>query len=185
MTTGRVKGTLFVDYVRMLRAQKGADWSRHLQPVDLGFLVQRVDPDAWYPMETFERMGVAILALVARGELELVRMWGRMQAESVTTSQPELLAVDQPMESLMRFQVMRNSFFDYPALAVSYAYDGEAALDVRYGMGPIAEEAASLQTLGFFERLLELAGGKHVEGGFTAESWRGAPVTTLVLRWEV
>jgi hypothetical protein len=179
----QVKGTLFVDYVRMLRACKAADWSRHLQPVDLGHLVQRVEPDAWYPMETFERMGIALLEVVAQGELGLVRAWGQAQTERITQSQPELLAADQPMESLMRFQVMRNGFFNYPALEVSYAYDGEAALDVRYGMGSIAEQAASLQTMGFFERLLELAGGKNVEASFSAESWTGAPVTTLVLRW--
>lgn len=181
--TGRVKGTLFVDYVRMLRAHKDANWSLHLQPVDLGYLVQRIEPDAWYPMDSFERMGVALLRLVARGELELVRGWGQMQTEWITRTHPELLAPGQPMESLMRFQVMRNSFFDYPSLEFSYVYDGEAALEVRYGMGPVAEEAASLQTLGFFEKLLELAGAKNVEASFSAESWKGAPVTTILLRW--
>ena len=58
----RVKGTLFVDYVRMLRSRREMDWSKHLTAVDLGYLVQRIDPDGWYPMETFERMGLAILA---------------------------------------------------------------------------------------------------------------------------
>src|SRR5690349_436248 len=92
----RVKGTLFVDYVRMLRANKEADWSRYLQPGDLEFLSQRIDPSGWYPMESFERMGVAILAEVARGELELVREWGRAQTEWIGQSQPELLAQGDP-----------------------------------------------------------------------------------------
>jgi hypothetical protein len=179
----RVKGTLFVDYVRMLRANKDADWSRYLQPADLAFLGQRIDPDGWYPMESFERMGVAILAEVARGELDLVREFGRMQAEVIGQSQPDLVAPGNPTESLMRFQVMRNSFFDYQAVEIAYVYDGEAALEVRYGMGPVAEEAASLQTMGFFEKLLELAGAQGVSARFSAESWKGAPVTTVELRW--
>ena len=179
----RVKGKLFVDYVRMLRANKEADWSRYLQPMDLSYLVQRIDPAGWYPMETFERMGVAILAEVARGELELVREWGRAQTEWISQSQPELLAQGDPTASLMRFQVLRNSFFDYSAVEFAYVYDGEAALEVKYGMGPVAEEAASLQTMGFFEKLVELAGGTGVEARFSAESWKGAPVTTIELRW--
>jgi hypothetical protein len=178
-----VKGTLFVDYVRMLRANKDVDWSRHLQPQDINHLIQRVDPAGWYPMETFERMGVAILAVVAQGELAAVRAWGRGQTEWITQSQPGLLSPGDPTESLMRFQVMRNGFFDYTAIAFDYVYDGEAALNVAYGMGPVAEEAASLQTMGFFERLLELAGASKVEAQFTAEAWKGAPTTTLALRW--
>ena len=179
-----MKGTLFVDYVRMLRAQKDTDWSRYLEPEDLAFLGQRIDPEGWYPMASFERMGVAILAEVARGELELVREWGRTQTEWISQTQAGLLAPGDPMESLMRFQVMRNGFFDYTALEFSYIYEGEAALEIRYGMGPVAEQAASLQTMGFFEKLIELAGGKKVEASFTSESWAGAPVTSLNLRWE-
>lgn len=179
----QVKGTLFVDYVRMLRANKDADWSRYLQPQDLTLLVQRVDPAGWYPMESFERMGVAILAEVAQGDLRAVRAWGQAQTEWITQTQPGLLANGDPTESLMRFQVMRNGFFDYTAVEFDYVYDGEAVLRVAYGMGPVAEEAASLQTLGFFEKLLELAGAQKVEAWFSAESWKGAPVTTLQLRW--
>ena len=65
----QVKGTLFVDYVRMLRAKKGVDWSRWLAPHDLEMLRTQIEPEAWYPMSTFERMGLAILAEVAQGNL--------------------------------------------------------------------------------------------------------------------
>lgn len=179
----QVKGTLFVDYVRMLRANKEAHWTRHLLSADIEYLKQRIDPTGWYPMDSFERMGVAILAEVAQGDLSAVRAWGRAQTEWILQTQTDLLAPGEPTESLMRFQVMRNSFFNYTAVEFDYVYDGEAALEVKYGMGPTAEEAASLQTLGFFERLVELAGAQKVEGWFSAESWKGAPVTTLQLRW--
>ena len=54
----------------MLRRRSDVDWSRWLEAVDLGYLVQRIDPDAWYPMETFERMGLAILTAIAQGDLD-------------------------------------------------------------------------------------------------------------------
>ena len=179
----RVKGTLFVDYVRMLRARKDVDWSRHLLPVDLSFLVQRVELDAWYPMETFERMGLAILAEIT-SDMQIVRAWGRAQIDSLRALHPNLVAADDPCDTLMRFRVLRSSFFDFSALDVPVLHDGAAAVTVEYGMSPLAEEAASWQTLGFFERLLEVAGARNVQAQFSSSTWNGDLLTTIELRWD-
>ena len=178
-----VKGTLFVDYVRMLRAKKGVDWARYLAPQDLPFLEQRIEPDAWYPMATFERMGVAVLEEVAEKNLGLVEQWGRMSIDWLCQTHPNLVAPGDPRESLMRFQVLRQSFFDYPALVMQEITDGEANVLVAYGMGPRAEEAAAHQTLGFFARLLEVSGARDIRIAFSSRSWDGAPRTILSMRW--
>ncbi len=179
----RVKGTLFVDYVRMLRARKDVDWSRHLQPEDMGWLVRRIEPDDWYPMETFERMGLAILDVVAGGELEMVRGFGRVSIDWLCRQYPRLLAPGDPVDTLMRFQVLRRSFFEFAALEMPSVSDGEASVHVHYGMSARAEEAASWQTLGFFERLLEVAGATDVKAWFSARAWAGDPSTVIQLRW--
>ncbi|MHB8876841.1 MAG: hypothetical protein ACYC8T_24355 [Myxococcaceae bacterium] len=178
-----VKGALFVDYVRMLRVCKDVDWSRHLTAEDLPYLSARVDPAGWYPMETFERMGLAILAVIAGGELERVREWGRSSIDWLNETQPQLVVRNDARETLMRFQVLRRALFDFGALEVSELSDNSARVQVSYRMGDIAEEAASLQTLGFFERLLELTGAGDVQASFTGRAWAGAPVTSLELRW--
>ncbi len=180
---GQVKGTLFVDYVRMLRAKKGVDWARYLTPSDLEYLDQRIISDDWYPMTTFERMGLAILAEVAEGDLRLVKEWGRMSIDWLCAVHPNLVSPGDARESLMRFQVLRQSFFDYPALVMREITDGEAKLVIGYGMSHRAEEAASWQTLGFFERLLEVSGAKDVKIAFTSASWDGAPSTILEMQW--
>jgi hypothetical protein len=179
----RVKGTLFVDYVRMLRADKATDWSRHLEPDDMSWLVRRIEPDGWYPMETFERMGLAILEEIARGNLETVRAFGRVSIDWLCKQYPKLLAAGDPLETLMRFQVLRRSFFEYAALEMSSVSDGEATVSVRYEMSARAEEAASWQTLGFFERLLEVAGASDVRAWFSSRSWAGDAGTIIQLRW--
>jgi hypothetical protein len=168
----------------MLRGRKDADWSRLLQPEDLGYLVQRIAPDSWYPMATFERMGLAILGEIAQGDLDAVRGFGRMSIDWLCQSTPGLLAEGDPRDSLMRFQVLRRSFFSYPALEIQGISDGEASIQIAYGMSDRAEEAASWQTLGFFERLLEVAGAKHVQAWFSSRSWAGELVTLAQLRWE-
>jgi len=167
----------------MLRSRRDVDWSKHLQPADVSFLVQRVEPDTWYPMESFERMGLAILAEVASNDLEMVRNFGRMSIDWLVSQHANLVAPSDPRDSLMRFQVLRQSFFDYSALELTSVSDGEATLTIAYGMSPRAEEAASWQTLGFFERLLEVAGGTHVRAWFSSRSWKGELVTEVQLRW--
>jgi hypothetical protein len=167
----------------MLRARSDVDWSKFLQPVDLGYLVQRIDSAAWYPMETFERMGLAILAEIAQGQLELVRMFGRASVDWLSQTYRTLVAPGDPRDTLMRFQVLRRSFFDYSALEIGSICDGEASILVSYGMGSSAEEAACWQTLGFLERLLEMAGAHEVRASFASRAWTGDLVTTIELQW--
>jgi hypothetical protein len=178
----RVKGTLFVDYVRMLRSRKDVDWSRYLRPEDLALLGERVQPDAWYPMDAFERMGLAILAEIS-SDMQIVQAWGSAQIDWLCVVHENLVAPGDPCETLMRFRVLRSGFFDFSALAVPVLNDGEASVLVEYGMSPRAEEAASWQTLGFFERLLQVAGAHKVSARFVSTSWTGDLVTELELRW--
>jgi hypothetical protein len=179
----QVRGVLFVDYVRMLRSQKAVDWSKHLAADDLPYLQSQIAPDAWYPMATFERMGNAILTTVTRGELFPVQLWGRYSATQLGTTNPMLLQPNDPPETLLRFRVLRETFFNFNALEVPLLHDDEAHVVVRYYMGMPAEEAAAYQTMGFFEGLLELAGARDVRAAFQDRSWDGDARTMLVVRW--
>ncbi|MFW6050703.1 MAG: hypothetical protein ACODAU_05985 [Myxococcota bacterium] len=178
-----VRGSLFVDYVRMICGHKQVDWGRHLTMRDLALLEEHITPDGWYPMDTFERYGVAILQEIARGQLDAVRMWGRIQVDALHALHPTLLAEDDVPDTIMRFQVIRRGFFDFDAVEVCEVHDGGARIRVRYHMGRVAEEAATWQTLGFFERLVELAGACWVEAELVARSWEGDPDSILALRW--
>jgi hypothetical protein len=177
-----VRGTLFVDYVRMIRAHKATDWTQHLTPRDLDYVADRVEAHAWYPMDTFERMGLAILDEL-RPDLETIRAWGRAQVAWIGAQEPSPLIVGDVFETLMRCRVQRTSFFDYPAFDIEGLTDGEATLTIAYGMSARAEEAASWQTVGFFERLVEVAGATDVHGSFVTKTWEDYLVTTARLRW--
>lgn len=179
----RVRGVLFVDYVRMVRSQKDVDWTIHLFPEDLKVISERIDPAGWYPMETFERLGLGILRTVAMGQVEAVRMWGRFQVDAVRRMFPTLVAEGDPTETMMRFRVLATSFFDYGALDVVLAEHDHAIVSVAYGMSMLAEETASTQTLGFFERLVEVSGANDVHATFKERAWLGDPKTLIELFW--
>jgi len=178
-----VRGVLFLDYVRMLRSHKEVDWAAHLPPEDARYLSMKIEPDAWYPMTTFERLGNEILRHVARGELFPVQLWGRYSAAQLRLAHSRLLEPDDPIETLSRFRVLRATFFDFTALEVPMLHDDEAYVVIHYHMGMPAEEAAAFQTMGFFEGLLELAGARQVDARFAERSWAGDPRTLLELRW--
>ena len=58
----------------MIRGKKDVDWGKHLSPEDMSYVAGRVDPNGWYPMLSFERMGNAILKEIAGGQVEAARM---------------------------------------------------------------------------------------------------------------
>jgi hypothetical protein len=178
-----VRGVLFLDYVRMLRSHKGVAWETVLEADDLQYLREQIDTAAWYPMASFERMGNAILKYVAGDNLRPVQLWGRFSAAQLRAAHPMLLEPKDPCETLTRFRVMRETFFDFQALDVLMLHDGEAQIAIHYYMGMPAEEAASFQTMGFFEGLLDLAGAKDIRAALRAKSWQDAPRTLLDLRW--
>jgi len=180
-----VKGILFADYVRMIRGQKAVDWKRHLKPEDLEYLGgTRVEPNGWYPMESFERMGNAILKEMANGDVEAVRMWGRISVDQLRATTKGLVCEGDPLETMMRFRVLRETFFDFEALEVRTASGDHAGIIIHYHMGAMAEEAASYQTMGFFERLLAVAGAQGIDARFKQRSWAGDEQTLLELHWE-
>lgn len=174
---------LFADYVRMIRAHKDVEWSRHFEPVDLEYVNSRIELDAWYPMATFERLGNAILKEVAGGEVESARFWGRASVHHLRLLDSHLVVEGDPLETLMRFRVLRSTYFDFEALHVREATLGHARIEVQYFMGPMAEEAASWQTLGFFEQLLTVAGAEGIEARWLERSWAGDERTVMALDW--
>ncbi|MDF1561499.1 MAG: hypothetical protein P1V51_00565 [Deltaproteobacteria bacterium] len=179
----KVKGILFVDYVRMLRARKDIDWSERLAPEDHEYLGLTIDPDEWYRLDVMEQLGLALLETIPGDALEQVRLWGRVTADSLVEKTPALLVRGDPRESLMRLLVHQASYFDFTVFRTTKLVDTEIRLAIGYGMEPKAEEAAATQAMGFFTRLLELAGAGRVEARFFAESWRGDTTTLLVLDW--
>ncbi len=180
---GHVKGVLFADYVRMLRAHRGRSWHEFLEPEDLPFLQRPIDADEWCPMETFERLGLAVFQAIAEGDLGLVRDWGRASVARLVAAHRHVLVPGDPRESLMRFFVLRKSLFDFEALTMLQLCDSSASIGVEYGMMPLAERAAAVQTMGFFEGLIGLSEGSDVSGEFLESSWRGDRQTIIGFTW--
>lgn len=178
------RGILFVDYVRALRARGVEASAGRLVEEDLVFLRSKLDLKGWYPMTTFERMGLVILDRILANDFDAVRSWGQMQITTVVAGLPDLLAQGDPRDTLMRFRVFAADLFDFPAIAVEEVDDESATATVAYGMRPDAEHAASMQCMGFFVALLEMAGATQVDARYVERCWEGtSEASRLELSW--
>lgn len=173
-----------MEYVRMIRAHKHVRWDVHLEPEDLPFLAQQIYMSKWYPMASYERMGLAILSEVARGDLWLVQTWGRATVDVLYRLQPELFVKGDPRETFMRFHVLRETLFDFPAARTTVIRDGCAQIELSYSMSTKAEEAACHQSLGFCERLLEVSGAEVADVELRFGRWVGEP-SLIEARWSL
>ncbi len=157
---------------------------RELRVEDLALVQQRIDAEAWYPMASFERLGIAILQHFEGAGLDGVRMWGTFSAHQFVREHPAVLSRGDAVETLMRLKVQRATLFDFPAFDIPTLSEGHAVVTANYRMGQVAEEAACHQTLGFCEGMLASAGARNVRGALRELSWLGAPHTALALDWE-
>lgn len=173
---------LFADYVRMLRKGWPA-WRDEARAEEKAVLEARVDSDRWYPMATFEQLGLRILEKVVGAETDSIRLWGRSQVQTILGFLPDLATTDDPRESVMRFQNFLLSLFDFRAVEVLAVDDEDAVLTVSYGMSRQAEEAAAWQTVGFFEELITASRGRGVRSVLESATWQGAPQTRVRLTW--
>jgi len=180
----QVRGDLFVSYVRMIKSRKDVDWSRYLLPDDVRFLKESINESEWYPFDTFERMGIGIITEYADQNMQTVRLWGRIQVHDLIKTHKDLVCKGDAAETLMRYHVLRKTFFNFSAVDLVGVNDGFAKLRISFHMSRLAEEAATYQTLGFFEGLLGLSGAKDIRFQFTSKLWEGDFYTVIELEWD-
>jgi hypothetical protein len=181
-----VKGTLFREYVQMIRNSKTVEWSNYLNPEELVYINQLILSSQWYPMQTYQRMGAAIFKEIAKGNLQSARLWGKMSMDGLAGLYKDTLVVkNSPIETLEKFRIINLRFFDFEGFAITIIDDKHVSIKIDAGFGTLAAEAYSHQMLGSFERLMELSGAREVKAVFIAKLWEGAPNTVIDIRWQI
>ncbi len=182
---GHVKGVLFLDYVRMIKSRRDVDWDKYLVPADREYLQGMVLPSQWYPLESYQRMGVAVLRELAGGKMEVVRLWGRLSVDEMVKTYKTLVHPGEPLETMKTFQALRRRLLDFEGLAVRPLGPNRVRVTVDVPFDDkLADEAAAYQMLGSFERVLELSGARNVRCEFVSKVWEGAASSVLELSWE-
>ena len=185
MEDKRVKGTLLLDYVRMIRSNKDKDWGKYLTPEDLEIINGRILPSLWYPYETFRRAGMASFYVLGGGNTDTVRAWGKISMDILTKGVYKSIVADpDPMIGLERFVIMRRQFFNFAAM--EFEKIGEKHVKVRLAGAPDdpSTDAYVAQLTGGLERLVELTGGKNPRITYINRPSSGLANTEFDIFWD-
>ena len=79
----KVKGTMLIDQVRMIRGNKDKDWRNYLTSEDWAIVKGMVMPASWYPVETYKRCGRDVFKVFAGGNTDIVRLSGKMRRKEL------------------------------------------------------------------------------------------------------
>jgi len=180
----RVKGSILVDFVKTIRADKTGVYERYLTPEDKAIVTGKILPSAWYPYETFKNCFNAIFEVLAKKNLDQARQWGKFYGEAIMSGiYKGLLRQDEPLEYIKKSQVHIKNFYDFGKIEVISEKPNQVlikAMDFDPSFPPLY-----YIMLGWWERTVELCGAKNIQSEFVRKSWEGAEDTAFRIKWEL
>ncbi len=186
MVERKVKGTMLVEQVKMIRGNKDGDWKKYLKPEDWEIINKRILPSEWYPFELYKRCGWATFQVLGQGNLDLVRLRGRFRGKELFENVYKSCIISQdPAASLSRFVTIYAQLFNFSTLRFENASNNHIKIyhDPEYVNDP-AIMPYCYNLMGHLEVLVEMAGGRNVKVELKGKHWEGAATTIFDINWE-
>jgi hypothetical protein len=179
-----VKGSVIVDYLKIIRANPDLPWAEHLTPQDLSTLDQMVLPASWYPLDMYQRMGMAIFKLVSGEKYEVVQAFGRSVADRMAAQTPGLVAKGSARDTLKKFLAVQDRLYSFKLFESEDLVPGRVILIQntlpRDQGGRLLMEVLT----GNAGRLIELSGGLNVRTRVLEAMWEGGRRNRIELAWD-
>jgi len=159
-----VKGSLLVDYVRLIRANKDMDWDKWLDADDKEALEEEIVTSKWYPYKLFRQLAWACYNEYAKSDNELAAVFGRFNMKNLLPVYRNVLVPGDPKESVVNFAKFWFNFFRGPGMESEFV-GGDQHSATYYIKAPDEEkepksvEGFAHQLGGIILELVEQAGG--------------------------
>ncbi|MDY6904981.1 MAG: hypothetical protein SWH61_09870 [Thermodesulfobacteriota bacterium] len=109
----RVKGTVILDLVRIIRAEKDKNWEPYMEPEDWEIINSTIMASKWYPGDAFWRISYAVAKEVGRMTPENLFAFGRLSATSYLKLYSRLVIPDDPAGTIERCINSWHLFYDF------------------------------------------------------------------------
>jgi hypothetical protein len=179
-----VKGSVLVDYVKLMRASPQLPWADHLSPADLEQLNAMILPASWYPVDLFQRLGLAVFRLLSKESFEVVRGYGRFLAEQMNAQNPGLMVKGRPRDTLNKFQVIQDRLFSYKVVEIKEQVPGRCIFQANFLPQDVGIKIYMEVTAATLGRLIEFSGGRNVRARVIEGMWQGGSSNVMELTWE-
>ena len=185
MEDREVKGTMVLDMVRMIRANKDLPWDEYLDAEDWKVINSIILQSKWYPFGLYQRLGWAVFQVVAKGNLELVRARGRQRGKELFGDvYKSIVANKSPLEALDAFVKRYSTLFNFSILRFEKEGEKNARIYHDFKVDHQVFIAYCHQLRGHLEALVEMTGGKNYKVELIAKQWEGAPTTIFDITWQ-
>ncbi len=181
----KVKGDAIIKMVKVIRNAKDLPWQDHLTSEDMDIVNSMVLPASWYPAESYQRMLLAVYKLVARGDLEVVRNYGRFAMnELLQGPYGKQLDLNNPYEAVKKFFALRQALINFAKWAVESK--GEKGMQVRLSeIGYYEGVDVYCVMLGeHFKVIIERNGGRDPKLEISTTEEDGEQVYVLDMEWQ-
>jgi len=177
------KGTILVGWAKTIRAHKGSAYDDRITPGDQELLAKRILSSSWYPYDTYKRCFLAVTAVEAGNDMDLIRTWGKQYGnEIVQAVYKKLVATTSPMQTLKRYTTIWEMFYDFGECIVEPTSDRSAVVTIR-GFDRDFEALYHL-IMGWLEGSLELTGARDIQIRLLKRSWMAGDRTSYDIRWQ-
>jgi hypothetical protein len=181
----KCKGSVILDMVKIVRAVKDQPWDRYLKPEDWTIINNMVIPTDWYPVEFYQRIGLAVYELAAGGSAEAVKQFGRLAMKELFHGpyRPFLDRRD-PFLAVQKFMDLRRPLFNFSKMEMEPT--GEQSLRVR--ISELGEFETGLDVFHLlagvhFQQIAEFNVGHPVNLAMSLIGAKADPVLVIDLDW--
>jgi len=178
----KVKGSMFVTFVKAIKADKTGVYDKLLTDQDKEIISKLILQSSWYPFETYKNCFNAVCQVNANNNPETLRDWGRMAGESTMSTIYKTVVNQKDAAAAIRaFKQILGSMYDFGDIQEEVTAENEMIIKVL-DVDPDFE-AWYWVCQGWVERTIELVIKKKVTSEILERSWEGAPATVYKMSW--
>ena len=185
--SGNVKGSVLASRLAFVREQRSdavlARVLARLTPPDQAVLKGMLLPFAWYPFETNERLDRAIADELGLGEEIFLRLGAKSAEDNLTSaSQRHYMDERNPQGLLKNTSAIYRVYYDTGHRNYVKMANNAAVLRTHESLSFSAADC--LTVVGWYERAIQMCGGRNVRVVETQCRARGEPVCEYSCAWE-
>jgi hypothetical protein len=178
----QVKGSMFIMFVKAIKADKKGTFDKFLTDKDREVLSKLILSSGWYPFETYKNCFLGVSQVIAGNNAKTLKDWGRMYGEeSITTIYKSVLLKKDPRAAMEEYQRIFKNQFDFGRMEATMISDNEMTVAVKDFDKEF--EPWYYVAQGWVERVIQLVIQKPVRSEIMERSWAGAPATVFRFNW--
>ncbi len=178
----KTKGIFMHYIVTAIKANKTDAYKKLLSKEAKKLLSQNILASDWYPFEIYKELLNALAIIEARGNMDIVREWGRQFGYKAMSDLYALtLEPGNVQKALEKYKRFSRIVFNFNSINLEFISGNE--IHVSYEDFDLDFEVYYYLAVGWIEKFVELCAGVVPESSFLSKSWEGADITKFRISW--